>query len=552
MAQGWTIDVAADTITFIETVPSTSAVVVKQYGFAGYNQTDLWAFSAWNPGFGYPQEVEFFSDRLIFAASASQPATLWMSKVGDYTNHGRTVPSLDSDGIVMTINSRQVNRIQELLPMQQLIVMTTSAEVQLTTGADEVVAPGKVGFSFQSFYGSSSLAASVVGETALFLQGRGTVVRDLGYQFTKDGYTGNDLTIYADHLLEGYTVRDMAFQQVPYSAVWLVRSDGKLLCVTYLREQEVVGWSLHETDGQFVSVCTVPEGDHNALYCGVVRRVDGADRYFVECMDARDFTADARDAFFLDCGLTYDGRYSDPAVSMQLSGTGWTEEDALTMTAGAAFFTGTSDVGDELLLRYTDAEDVVSEVVVVITAFVSNTQVTVRSIGSVPTALRTHAADYYEVRRNRIQGLNHLEGRRVSVLADGSVQKDKTVSNGLIFLDVPAAVVHVGIGYRSDMESLDINVAGAETVRDRPKLISGLGLLVKNTRGLKAGPDLDRLEDVKTEWEDADAPVPMTTGLIEFTTSQDWNKNARFVAVQDDPLPATILGLIPRAQVGGT
>jgi hypothetical protein len=557
MTQGWNVSATADTVTFLEAVPSTSTITVNRYATAAYNQTDLWAFSAWNPGFGYPREVEFYSDRLIFAASYSQPQTLWMSKVGDYRSHGRSTPSIDSDGIVVTINARQVNKIQDLIPMESLIIMTTSAEVKMTTGADQVVAPGKVGFSFQSFYGSSKIAASVVGDTCLFLQGRGTVVRDLGYQFTKDGYTGNDLSIYASHLLEGFEIVDWAFQQVPYCAIWIVRSDGALLCLTYLREQEVVGWSLHTTEGKFTSVCCVPEGQENALYVGVLRPPFNYTASYVERLHPRDFI-DQRDAFFVDAGLTFDGRArtNPDDYHLRLETTvafHWDELTPLRLKSDTAIWSGAGDVGDHVrLISEIGGVDVTVEVV--ITAFNTNKDVTVHSIGGVPDEFRAGWShiDRIEVMRDTIAGLDHLEGLTVAVLADGSVQKGKVVVGGQVVLDYPAAVVHVGLPYRSDIETLDINVPGQETVRDRPKLIGTLDLIVKDSRGLKAGPDLARLEDIKTEFEAFDQAVPLFTGVYTFTPSTDWNRSARIVAVQDDPLPATILGIIPHVTAGGS
>lgn len=548
MAQGWDIDITANTITFYEAPANLADIVVQRYGTAGYNATDLWAYAAWNPGFGYPGEVEFYSDRLIWACSPTQTQTLWMSKAGDYNNHGRTTPTLDSDGITLTINARQVNAIRDLIPMEALIIMTTSAEVKLTTGADEVVAPGKVGFSFQSYYGSSRIAAQVIGDNTLYLQGRGGVLRDLGFQFTKDGYTGNNLTVYASHLLEGFTVVDMAFQQVPYSACHIVRSDGALLTVTYLREQEVVGWARHETDGKFFTVCTIPNGQQNAVYYGIERVVNGITRRYIERMSERTIE-DMREAFFVDSGLTFDGRAMAGTQTLS-GGTTWSESEILTLTSSAPLWVGAGDQGDRVRL-FDDAGG--TELDLLVTSYVSATVVLVQSVGTVPVSLRGLAATSWELYRSTITGLDHLEGKTVAVLADASVQKQKVVSSGSIELDIPGCVVHVGLPYQSRGESLDINVQGQETVRDRAKLISKVSVLVEKSRGLKVGQDLDRLEDVKTEWTESggDEEIPLETGLFEYSITTSWDKNGRFMFVQDDPLPVTVLALIPHVQAAG-
>jgi len=544
MTQGWSVDIVADTITFFQPPANGAAIVVSRFGSAGFNATDLWSYAAWNPGFGYPGEVEFFADRLVWACSPTQPQTLWFSRTANYANHGKTTPLLDTDSITITYNGRQVNAIRELVPLASLMIMTTSAEIKLTTGGDEVVAPGKVGFSLQSYYGSGRLSAQVVGDQVLYMQGRGFTLRDLGFQFTKDGYAGNDLTVYASHLVEGFTIVDTAFQQVPYSALHLVRSDGKLLTVTYLREQEVVGWALHETDGKIFTVCTIPMGNENAVYYGVERTINGVTRRYIERLSQRTI-ADVRDAFFVDCGLTFDGR-AQAGVQTLTGGTTWEEDEVLRLTSSVPVWVGVSDQGD-YVRGFVDGESVD----LLVLDYVSSTQVDVQSVGTVPVALRGAFASW-DLMRSTIVGAGHLEGKTVAVLGDGSRQSRKVVLGGSFELDVPCAVVQFGLPYRSLIETLDINVPGGETVRDRPKLITRLGILVKDTRGLRAGPDENTLDDVKLEWseEEGDPTIPLETGLFEYTISATWDKNGRVVVVQDDPLPATVLGIIPRVEVG--
>lgn len=557
MAQGWLINSTANTITFNEAPANGAAIVVTERSGSTYNATDVWAFGAWNPGFGYPAEVEFYADRLCFASTRRQPQTLWMSKAGSYIEFGRTVPLLDTDAITLTINARQVNAIKELVPLSDLLVMTTSAEWRLTTGADEVVAPGKSGFKPQTFYGTAGMSAQVVGDTAIFVQGRGNIVRDLGFEFTKDGYAGNDLTIYASHLVEGFQVVDIAYQQAPYSCVWIVRDDGALISLTYVREQEVVGWALHWTDGAFESVCTVPEGDANAVYVTVRRTINGVSRVYLERLAARDLL-DQRDAFFVDSGLTYDGR-DRPGTQTVTGGVDWDPNEVLTMTASVATWTGASDVGDIVRLIIRTSTRVDGELVTteedhrfLIIGYGNATTVEVRALGDVPTAFRNTAIAEWELQRDTMAGLGHLEGKTVSVLADGNVQAQKVVTAGAITLDRPAAVVHVGLPYTALIESLDINVPGQETVRDRPKLINRVALLVKDTRGLFSGPDLATLDEFKMrEFEPYDQSIGLADGVIDVNVTATWDKNGRFVAVQTDPLPATILSMIPELTVAG-
>lgn len=558
MPQGWVVDHVADTITFNEPPPvGVGNVIVTMRASQGYNATDIWAFGAWNIGFGYPSEVEFFSDRLIFAGSRLQPQTLWMSKTSAYNEFGKSVPLVDDDAITMTINARQVQAIQELVPLSDLIVMTVSAEWKLTTDNDGVVAPGKVGFKPQTHYGASDLSAQVVGETALFVQGRGNVVRDMNFEFTRDGYSGNDLTVYANHFVEGYSIIDWAFQQVPYSAVWMVRSDGVLICLTYLREQEVVGWSLHTTDGLFESVCTVREGPINAVYVTVRRVVNGVSRVFLERLSER-ITTDQRDGFFVDSGLTFDGRLVSGTQTLS-GGVTWTSDEALTLTASVAQWVGASDIGDQVRLIIDPVYDANGDLEtpgvslrVEIIGYTSATVVTVRAQADVEVPFRGVAFARWELMRDTFVGLGHMEGRELAVLADANVQGRKTVVGAMISLDQPAAVVHAGLPYRSLLESLDVNIPSAETVRERPKLINKVTLLVKDTRGCATGASLATLDAFKQrEFEDYEDPTALYSGVMSVNVTNTWDKNGRFFVVQEDPLPVTVLCLIPEVAVSG-
>ena len=129
MSQGWSVNAATDQITFLIAPPTgTNNIVVNEYASADLNATPLWAIGAWNPSFGYPSEAEFFAERLIFAATYSQPQTMWFSRIGDYSFHGKSTPIKDDDAITYTMNARQLNTIQELVPLESLIALTSGGE----------------------------------------------------------------------------------------------------------------------------------------------------------------------------------------------------------------------------------------------------------------------------------------------------------------------------------------------------------------------------------------------------------------------------------------
>lgn len=550
MAQGWTIDATADTITFYEApATGTNNVVVKEYASGTTGATDVFAYSAWSDRYGWPQEVEFFAARLVFARTDTQPQTAWFSQVDDYSNFGRSTPIEDSDAITATLNARQVNAIEDLVPLDKLLLLTTGGEWKTTGGQDDVLTPSKLAWKPQTYWGSSRLPAIVVGNTALFTQSRGYIVRDISYQFEADGYTGNDLTIFASHLVTGYQINDWAFQTIPNSAVWMVRNDGKLLSCTYMKEQEVNGWAPHDTLGSFESVCTVSEGNEDFVYFVVKRTINGATKRYVERLNTRLFS-NAREWFFVDSGLTYDGRNTS-ATTMTLTlgtATGWTDEDELTMTASGSVFAGVSDEGDWIVFDYEGD----NPLRMVITQYVSATQVKVRPLRSVPAEWQATATTNWAFGRDSISGLAHLEGETVAILADGFVMGQRAVASGTISLDNPATVVHVGLPYTSDFETLEVTLTGAETVSTRQKVIPTVSVLLGQGRNIKIGRSFDDLEEYESRdaGDSLQAPPADIEGVVDVYPSKTWQQSGRIAIRQDQPLALSIIGVIPSVEFG--
>ena len=255
----------------------------------------------------YPSCATFYEQRLVFGNSTNNPQTIWMSNSANFENFNVSNPAKDDDAVTVTIYAREVNAIRHLVPLDNLITLTSGAEWRLAGASDTgFITPSSIERRPQSYWGAAPVPPLVVGNTLLFVQDKGSKIRDLSYSFESDGYAGSNLSVLAEHLFEGHTVQEWAFAKVPYSLAWCVRDDGKLLTLTYMREHEVWGWAQHETDGVVESVCAVSEGDEDAVYLIVRRTVGGRDVRYIERLHSRVFT-DVQDAFFVDSGLSYAG-----------------------------------------------------------------------------------------------------------------------------------------------------------------------------------------------------------------------------------------------------
>lgn len=411
-----------------------------------------------------PGAVSYYEQRRVFGGSTNKPDTQWYSRIGLPANMTVSTPGQDDDAITATLNALKVNDIRHIVPLDDLLIMTSGAEWKVGSGADSAFAFSTLRQKPQSYWGCADVAPVVIGNVVLFVQAGGQYVRNLAYNLSAGatgGYESGDLAILANHLFEGRTVVEWAYAPVPHSLVWCVMSDGKLLSLTYNREQEVIAWTQHETDGWFESVASVPEGTETGVYFIVRREIGGQTVRYIERLHSRYFE-DVEDCFFLDSGVTYDG---------------------------------------------------------------------------------TAATE--------ITGLDHLEGETVKALADGNVVSNLTVTGGKVTLPQAASVVHVGLPYTAQAQTLDVEMANGN-VQGRLKKIVSVTLRFLKSRGLWIGPTSDNLDEVK--WRDAEAMGAATdlfTGKKVVDISPDWNSNGRIWLEQRDPLPMTIQFIAPNGEVGG-
>lgn len=253
-----------------------------------------------------PGAVTYYQQRQVFANTTAEPQTVYTTQTGNFASFRTSSPARDDDAITFTIAAQQVNEIRHLIPLDTLVILTSGAEWRLTEGDRQVFTPATAGVRVQSYNGASTVPPAVVNDSVLYLQEKGSKLRDLDYNFSNDRYGGNDLSIMSEHLFEGHQITQMAYSEVPYGVLWCIRDDGVLLGLTYQKEHQVWGWHKHITDGEFESVAVIAEGDRDAAYFTVKRTVSGQTRRYVERMEPRDLTS-VPDLFCVDSGLTYNG-----------------------------------------------------------------------------------------------------------------------------------------------------------------------------------------------------------------------------------------------------
>lgn len=407
----------------------------------------------------YPHVSATFQQRRFFASTANLPDGIWASRTGFPSNFSISSPLQDDDALTFRIDGS--GPVRWLVAAKTLIALTERGEWVIGEPHQPLLPQG-ISTDQEAYIGAADKAPVVVGNSILYLQARGSVFRELVFDRQVEGWAGKDLTIFASHLFKGYTFYKFDYQQVPDSIVWAIRSDGTLLGLTYIPEQDIWGWHRHDTDGTFEDICVVPESGEDAVYAIVKRTIGGATKRYIERMASRVISEWDTDVFFVDAGLSYSG-----------------------------------------------------------------------------TAARTFT------------GLAHLNDKAVSVVADGAALTGPfTVSGGSVTIPTAAEAVHIGLPFPdTEIELLDLDVQGS-SIRSKRKRLASLTLLIDgSSRTFSAGPDRNNLRSfVPQAWESTDDAV---SGQVDLNLTSHFSTDGRLVIRQLQPLPLTILGVIPDVELGG-
>lgn len=274
------------------------------------NPTTRWAHGAWSTVEGWPTDVAFFRERLVFARGQ----TLWLSTAGgfdDFSARNANGEIVADQAITITIASGKINDIQWVLADKYLLAGTAGAEFsigELSNG--QPLGPGNIRAQLQSQFGTRPIVPVQAGASIMFVQRAGRKMREILYNYTADGYQSFDRSVLAEHITKTGVV-DMDYAQEPYSIVWCTRADGRLAAFTWNSEQNVWAWHNHTIGGgavESVAAIPSPDGSRNELWLIVNRTIGGVTKRYVEFMEAEWAEGVPQSsAFYVDSGLTYSG-----------------------------------------------------------------------------------------------------------------------------------------------------------------------------------------------------------------------------------------------------
>lgn len=518
----------------------------------------------------YPAVPSYLFQRAVQSNTLNAPDDYFMSQPGKYLNMDSSIPITDGDAIIGNPWAQQVNGIQFIQPMLNAAVMFTGGGTWLLSGGGGVgtpFTPTSQQATPQEYNGISSTVPPIpVNSEILYVQSLGSIVRDISYNFFSQRCTSVDVTVLSSHLFEGYQLTQWAYAQNPFYLVWCVRNDGAALSFTFIKEQEVQGWSRHDTNGVFVGVSSITEPPVNAVYWVVKRFLNGAWYYVSERFDNRLWNT-VEDSFCVDAGLSY----PQPAPNATLTPSAAT--GTITLTASAGVFSGGS-VGSVVRVGggIMDVTGYTSSTV--ITAIVRDNQSITQIVPNDPnnTPIPQAAGNWtITVPTKIVTGLNHLIGLEVAILADGGVINNQTVvafADGTVGITLPQAAssIKVGLPFLPQLQSMYLDPSSQGTTQTKRMSINAVAVRVEKTRGISVGssqpdqattpgggnPAWTNMTELKMRNSTifAGQPAPLESDDFYLPVQGTWDEHSQVAIQMSYPLPANISAIVSYWNLG--
>jgi len=408
----------------------------------------------------YPVAVGYIQQRKVYGGGAKSPQTLQFSRSGTEDIFTYSVPGQDDDAIAIRIAGRDGNGIQHLVPMNDLLVLTSGSAWKVSgagalTPTDLMVYP-------QSNTGSNQCTPLLADNVCIFSSDQTGRIHELSLSANRNGaYQTIELSLMCPQLFDGFKIVDQAITRNPFTCAFFVRDDGKMIGLTYDPAQQVFGFHKHETDGEIETVAVIPEEGQSSLYLGINRQ----GQRFVERFRMRR-TFDKVYENHLDCSV---------------------------------------------IKEFSEAT-------------------------------------------KQVVGLDWLNGKRVSVVADGTLEaEDYLVENGIVKIQNESKVFIIGIPYEGYFVSLPLYQAYAGFNPLKPKTLNELYLRVFKSTSVFGGQwyssmsltEIGKFKGKETETkarldEPYNTAPDLYTGLINLPVYGTAERDIQVKVSQKKPLPLTI------------
>lgn len=246
-----------------------------------------WAEAAWSDLYGYPSSIDIYEQRLVAAATPSEPRTIWFSASGGYDDF---TPGTDADsafGYVFS-GTGSINRVVNIARGRTgLHVFALGEEYSIRSeNRGAPLGPTTAVFGLDGSNGASAAAPISPNGDPIVISRDGRRVMTVAYSMQDDANRVVVMSRSAQHL-GAETFDQIVWQKSPEPMAWLRRGNGELAVMIYDPAEEILGWARASVaDGFVESLAVTPDatGRSDILTMVVRRTIGGQTRRFVEQM----------------------------------------------------------------------------------------------------------------------------------------------------------------------------------------------------------------------------------------------------------------------------
>jgi hypothetical protein len=272
--------------------------------FSDTGKTGDWEEGSWSSVRGYPSVPALHEGRLAHAGKAN----IWISVADDYENFDSDVEG-ESAPINRTLGSGPVDNIYGMVSLSRLIAGTAGSEIVIKSSSLEEPLT-RVNASARAFstQGVSNVRILPVDSRGIFVQRSKQRVYSMAFGQSLEAaneYESTELTVLVPELLSSGVV-SMAVQRQPDTRFHFVLANGKVAILTYEPREEVLAWSLWETDGSVERAMVLPGVIEDKVFYHVNRTIDGSTKRYLEQWAREDeCQGDTGLSWLADCAVSY-------------------------------------------------------------------------------------------------------------------------------------------------------------------------------------------------------------------------------------------------------
>lgn len=497
----------------------------------------------WSPTRGYARNCAFHQNRLGFFGTPSIQMAINLSVINDYFDFNDT-GALSDDAISYYPQSGKGNKITAATSTRSLIVHTQQGNYSTPLTFDLPLTPATFTLALQNKDGCSPIQPVDLDNQLIFVDKSGMNVINMIWDISQSSYIRNNISVASSDLVNA-PIDMTSFVDpgnVDGSFTLFVNSDGSLAVFQTLYEQGIAAWTPSSTSGNLYGNNPLP---------GYYRKVTSAQN---RCWFGIERSVPVANAPVAIVGFNNVNSTLDAPGHGLIGGTpNLVTLTAVVPTTVPAINTNTyywavpTDANNFKLYANQNDATLGQNAFQILNAGVASTLIywPIQQryyIEEINFNVYTDSTKTQIVGGTVVNGLAHLNGEIVQVVADGYVVLNLTVVNGQITLPNAANEVTVGRAFQSTVTFLPINVLlGDGNTLYKPKHSRAFYVNYYNSFGFQIqGRDIPMFE-----WNNFPINEPPTpqSGVYNYTLMEGWDPRVPISITQNLPLPMTILGI---------